>query len=446
MFANIAIVGIGLIGGSIALAVRRRWPGTQIVAIARAEAIEAALPLNAADRGGEDLALAGGANLIILAAPIRQNDEVLRQLAAAVPGEALVTDVGSTKGATVSAAAALPPRLRFVGGHPVAGAAGAGLDVARPDLFRGRPWIFTPNADTEAADIATLSSFVAEVGAQPKTMTPEAHDRLMAYVSHLPQITISALMHIVGSETGDDGLRLAGTGLRDSTRLAGSPPGTWRDVAATNADTIAAAIDDLTSLLQSLKRTLTSGDELTRVFESAQRWKQTLDEPAGTRATRTYLEMTERSALQATRVPGDGIEVVRQDNPDPKLWRRLYTDVGKEYRWTDRLRWSDDDATAYLSDPDVSLWLLSVDGRTAGYFELHKEPDDSVEIVYFGLLPEFMGRRLGGHLLTEAVERAWRIGARRVWLHTCSFDHPFAILNYLSRGFTIFRTERYLVR
>ena len=75
-----------------------------------------------------------------------------------------------------------------------------------------------------------------------------------------------------------------------------------------------------------------------------------------------------------------------------------------------------------------------------------KEPDDSVEIVYFGLLPEFMGRRLGGHLLTEAVERAWGIGARRVWLHTCSFDHPFAILNYLSRGFTIYKTERYLVR
>ena len=93
----------------------------------------------------------------------------------------------------------------------------------------------------------------------------------------------------------------------------------------------------------------------------------------------------------------------------------------------------------------MSLWVLTVDDVVAGYYELRREEDASVEIVYFGLLPEFTGRGLGGHLLTDAVERAWASGARRVWLHTCSFDHPFAIQNYLDRGFAVFKTERYAV-
>ena len=98
---------------------------------------------------------------------------------------------------------------------------------------------------------------------------------------------------------------------------------------------------------------------------------------------------------------------------------------------------------AYLSDPAVSLWVMTVGDAVAGYFELRREDEKSTEIVYFGLLPEFTGRGLGGFLLTEAVERAWASGARRVWLHTCSFDHPVAIQNYLDRGFIVFKTEQY---
>jgi GNAT superfamily N-acetyltransferase len=94
----------------------------------------------------------------------------------------------------------------------------------------------------------------------------------------------------------------------------------------------------------------------------------------------------------------------------------------------------------------VWLWVLTVGDIVAGYYELRREEDSSVEIVYFGLLPEFTGRGLGGYLLTDAVERAWASGARRVWLHTCSFDHPFAIQNYLDRGFTVFKTEEYVVQ
>lgn len=162
-------------------------------------------------------------------------------------------------------------------------------------------------------------------------------------------------------------------------------------------------------------------------------------------ATRTYLEMTDRLALRAGRVPDVDARVTRREGCDPELWRHLYSTVGAAYHWVDRLPWTEDEIRAYLSDPAISIWLVTVGETLAGYFELRREEDASFEIVYFGLLPEFTGRGLGGFLLTEAVARAWTAGARRVWLHTCSFDHPLAIQNYLARGFTVFKTEQYVV-
>jgi ribosomal protein S18 acetylase RimI-like enzyme len=163
-------------------------------------------------------------------------------------------------------------------------------------------------------------------------------------------------------------------------------------------------------------------------------------------ATRTYLEMTSRDRFKPARLDDPEIAIRRVDPPDPALWRYLYSEVGRQYRWFDRLPWTEEEALAYLSDPKISLWILEVQGVLAGYFELRREPDDAFEIVYFGLLPAFTGRGLGRHLLTEAVERAWSSGAARVWLHTCTFDHPNAIPNYISRGFTVFKTEQYVVR
>lgn len=163
-------------------------------------------------------------------------------------------------------------------------------------------------------------------------------------------------------------------------------------------------------------------------------------------ATRTYLEMRDRAALRPARIDDPNLAVTRHDGCDPSLWRYLYTEVGGAYHWTDRLPWSDDEARAYLTDPAISLWLLTEAGTTAGYFELRRwSEDDSIEIAYFGLLPAFTGRGLGGHLLTEAVECAWGAGPRRVWLHTSSLDHPAALPNYLRRGFRVFRTEEYVV-
>src|SRR3954469_332758 len=193
MFERVAIVGIGLIGGSLALAIRARWPQTRLVAGDTPSVLEAALRGGIVDEGSEQLEAAADANLVVLAAPVRQNITILRTLAASVPSAALVTDVGGTKHAVLEAALSLPARLRFIGGHPLAGAATGGLAAARKDLFHGHHWILTPPNDFDGTDLEQLMAFVHAVGALPKTMDAVAHDRLMAYVSHLPQLAVSAL-------------------------------------------------------------------------------------------------------------------------------------------------------------------------------------------------------------------------------------------------------------
>jgi prephenate dehydrogenase len=277
VFSRVAIAGCGLIGGSLALAIRRRWPGTETIGIDRAEVVARARQLGAITAGGPDLALAAGADLVVLAAPVLQNLELLGLLPDAVPGGALVTDVGSTKVTVEQAARALPPRFRFIGGHPLAGAAAGGIDAARADLFDGRTWLLAVDGSAANDDVLRLEALVDGVGATPRRIAPEEHDRLLADVSHLPQIAASALMHVVGERVGEDGLALAGRGLRDTTRLATSPPDIWRDVAATNHAAVGAALDDLIAVLQAVRDDLDRGTALQQVFESAARWKRTLD-------------------------------------------------------------------------------------------------------------------------------------------------------------------------
>jgi GNAT superfamily N-acetyltransferase len=125
------------------------------------------------------------------------------------------------------------------------------------------------------------------------------------------------------------------------------------------------------------------------------------------------------------------------------FFRYLYAEVGRPHHWTDRLSWADEQVRRHLADPAISLWLLTSGAAPAGYFELRAHPDRSVEIAYFGLLPEFVGRGWGGYLLTKAVEEAWATKPERVWLHTCTLDHPAALPNYLRRGFVPVREEVY---
>jgi GNAT superfamily N-acetyltransferase len=166
---------------------------------------------------------------------------------------------------------------------------------------------------------------------------------------------------------------------------------------------------------------------------------------AETEVRRTYLEMTSPQQLRGARSTDPSVRVERVEGAPASFYRYLYAEVGRAYHWVDRLPWTDEDIRRHLADPGVSLWLLTVRAAPAGYFELKKTPDASVEVAYFGLLPEFIGRGLGKHLLTDAVERAWSEGARRVWLHTCSLDDKAALPNYLARGFQPFREETYFV-
>jgi len=161
--------------------------------------------------------------------------------------------------------------------------------------------------------------------------------------------------------------------------------------------------------------------------------------------TRTYLQMLAPSELRPSLSRDPLIKIERQSPASIELFRRLYREVGKNYYWTDRLPWTDEDIQTHLQQPEVSLWLMTYHEEIAGYFELKKESDGATEIAYFGLMPRFIGRGLGKHLLTCAVEQAWTDGAKRVWLHTCTDDDPAALPNYLKRGFKSFKTETYAV-
>jgi len=306
-FRTIAIAGLGLIGGSIALGIRECWPSTRIVGVDQPSVLAHAMGSGAIDRAASSITDIGSADLVVLAAPVAQNLELLRALGARVapavsgvqgsgpvrqndaeaagsrevardprPAQLLVvTDVGGTKRDIVEAARALPARLCFVGGHPIGGAERGGFGFARPDLFTGRPWIFTPEAETDSAAVARLERLAAALGARPARLPAAEHDRLMAYVSHLPQLTASALMATVGRGAAS-GLRVAGRGLVDTTRLASSPASVWRDIAASNRDFIGEALDALIATLSELRGELEHGQALERTFHDAERWRTEL--------------------------------------------------------------------------------------------------------------------------------------------------------------------------
>jgi prephenate dehydrogenase len=279
IFEKIGIVGLGLIGGSIALAARQIWPSSLVIAVDNKDVLETAMRLHAIDVAADDLIVLAEADLVILAAPVRQNLDLLGELDEHVSAAAVVTDTGSTKRATVDAARGLPKRFTFIGGHPLGGATSSGLVHARPDLFKGRPWLLTPASDGAGGALERLMEFTRAFGALPHVMTAEAHDRLLAFLSHLPQLTASALMRVVGDAVGEPGLKLAGRGLIDTTRLALSQPEIWKDIATTNRDEIEVALDLLIATLADLRQNLASGDRLAEVFTEAARWRVTLKTP-----------------------------------------------------------------------------------------------------------------------------------------------------------------------
>ena len=160
-----------------------------------------------------------------------------------------------------------------------------------------------------------------------------------------------------------------------------------------------------------------------------------------TNVTIYYLEMTDPHDMRPKRIKYDGLEIKQAEAPSPEFNRFLYTAVGGDWYWINRLNWTYQQWLEWVDRPEVETWVAYVSGTPAGYFELEAQSEGSVEIAYFGLLPQFIGKGLGGHLLTVATERAWQMGASRVWVHTCTLDHPGALANYRARGFQGFREE-----
>ncbi|RDI94979.1 GNAT family N-acetyltransferase [Meiothermus sp. QL-1] len=161
--------------------------------------------------------------------------------------------------------------------------------------------------------------------------------------------------------------------------------------------------------------------------------------------TTYYLEMTSPMALRPKREAPEGFLLMKAEIPSAEFQRFLYRSVGGPWYWYEKAHWGYEEWLAYAQNPRLHTWVAYLRGTPAGYFQLELQPEANVEIVYFGLLPQFCGMGLGGHLLTRALEEAWRLGAGRVWVHTCSLDSPAALANYQARGMRLYHSETRLL-
>jgi prephenate dehydrogenase len=283
-FKRIAIVGLGLLGGSWGLALNKRgFPGRVVGYARRAETLEQALAAGVVDEGFADVALAvKGADLVILATPVGVILDQLPRLQPHLALRALITDVGSTKAIICRKAGELyGGGPLFLGGHPMAGKERSGLENADARLFENARYVLTPLKQEQLADnrVQAFRALVAAVGARPLTSDPVAHDLAVAYLSHLPQLVSSGLASLIEEKHAAEALslELAATGFRSVTRLAESPYSVWRDICLTNSDNIRAALDAAIQRLEAMKLHLTDR-ELEDEFKQAQKLRARLRE------------------------------------------------------------------------------------------------------------------------------------------------------------------------
>jgi len=264
-FERVAIIGVGLIGGSFALALKAARACGSIVGVGRnPENLARALALGVIDATADDpVQAAQGADLVLLAAPVAQTPGILAALAPQLAARTLLTDAGSTKrDAVVAAREALGARaMQFVPGHPIAGAEASGVEASRADLFRGKRVILTPLEENAADDVARVEALWKSCGALVSRLTPEEHDAVFAAVSHLPHLLAYALVHeFAGREDRDRLFDNAGAGFRDFTRIASSHPEMWRDICMANRDLLHAECLRYQAALDALRGMLERGD------------------------------------------------------------------------------------------------------------------------------------------------------------------------------------------
>lgn len=280
IFQRTAVIGIGLIGGSFALAGREAGVLGEVVGVARSErTLLEAVHFGAADRTTADAAVAvRDADLVYIATPVAAISAVMAQIAPSLKPGCVVTDAGSTKlGVMQAAAELLPPHAHFVGGHPMAGSERGGVAEARSHLFHGRTYLLTPTPGSDDA-LARLRELVIAIGARPVVVDAQSHDRIVARTSHLPHIAAAALCLALG----DNVLQrdFIGTGLRDTTRIAEGPVEVWREILMTNATEVLGALDEFIAATERYRDAVASADEeeITRLLDEARAARQRMGE------------------------------------------------------------------------------------------------------------------------------------------------------------------------
>ena len=282
---KLVIIGVGLIGGSFALALRKAGLVGHIVGVGRSrENLQRARELGVIDEIASDLALAlKGADLVLLAMPVGQVGKIMAQISPHLEAKTIVTDAGSTKQDVVAAARSfLAGHLQnFVPGHPIAGAELSGVTAASAGLFRDKNLVLTPLDETSAEVVTRVTELWQGCGARVLQMRADRHDAILAAMSHLPHVLAFTLMNHVCTSAEDnpgDLLRFAGSGFRDFTRIAGSSPEMWRDICLANREALLKQIDAYQNELTNLREILAQGDgqALEKVFanarEARQRW------------------------------------------------------------------------------------------------------------------------------------------------------------------------------
>jgi prephenate dehydrogenase len=292
-FKQVTIIGTGLIGGSLGLALKKRRLAGRIVGCDRAPVLERARDCGAIDAGIVNPADAvRGSNLVVLATPVLAILDQIDRLGPSLPPRTLVTDVGSTKAEVVKRATKSFGRAggqRFLAGHPMAGKEQAGVDYADANLFEGAAWLFTPlpRQNIHAGLCGEFVQSVERLGAKVAILDPADHDRFCAWISHLPQMISTALAAALVEELGEDApvLDIGGRALREMTRISGSPYSMWRDIAITNRDNLGRALLKLEQRLAHIRENLDTR-QLAEEFECAHQLHKTKPVPPKTLRSR----------------------------------------------------------------------------------------------------------------------------------------------------------------
>jgi len=262
LFRKVAVIGVGLIGGSLAKAIRKNKLAKEIVGVSQSQqTLNAAITDGVIDQGYHDVSKAvANADLVILAAPVGIIENMLGTIGPHLRRGCIITDVGSSKQSVVHAAQKfLPNNVFFVGSHPLAGSEKDGVKNASAELFQNATCIMTPTDTTHRLAKERVKLLWAKVGANVKFMTPEEHDKALGYVSHLPHMIAFALMETVPSEF----LQYAAQGLKDTTRIAASSPQMWNDIAISNKRVVVKAIDEVVKNLSLIRKTISTNDQKT---------------------------------------------------------------------------------------------------------------------------------------------------------------------------------------